>query len=891
MSLSPGARIGPYEIINPIGAGGMGEVYRARDTSLQRDVALKILPDRFAHDPDRLARFQREAHVLASLNHTHIAQIHGVEISGGARVLVMEFVPGDTLDVRLHAARGGLPVPDVLDIGRQIAEALEAAHEQGIVHRDLKPANIKITSDGTVKVLDFGLAKLTDQAEGRRSDASDELSESPTMTSPAMATSAGMLLGTAAYMAPEQARGKPVDKRADIWAFGCVLFELLSGKPAFDGETITDVLSAIVTRNPDWTALPAATPQTLRALVERCLVKDPRQRLRDIGEARIALGHSETERIRATPPPSRRLWPERVAWATAVVAVAISVAALLLFRSEDPASAPGAVQLSIDLPAGVNPTATGSPALSPDATQLAFRGADDIGGAVVWLLNLQTRTPHRLAGTEDASPSLFWSPDGGDLAFFDNLRRLRAVDVASGAIRTICSVPTEIWTPTGTWNADGDILFGGASGVLYRAPAVGGEPSVISKLKPEEVGHGRPSFLPDGRRFVFTVFRKDRRADELWLGSLDDQNLRSFLAPGSFGKFVAPDVLLMFKGSQLFAQRLDVYRGTLIGEAVPVPADIGGYAGGVSYSAVGNVLAFRAITADQGRRFSWHTRTGAATGEIAVPDNAQGVEIAPDGSRAVFEVFEEGLASRDLWLVTLATGATQKVAFTDADEADAKWMPDSRTIVYSPRRDAAGPLVQLALDSTEPPRPLEGFENAELQQYPGSISRNGQILAFMREGRAFWTSLPHSKAEPLPSVGAGQPRPRVSPDGRWFLYEATSTNRREVYLEPLPPTGARWPVSRDGGTWARWHPNGREIYFIDRDYVMMAVTFQAAPTVQISAPVRLFQTAIAPPTRSGVHVNYDVTSDGRFLVVENVGAVERSAPLRVIVNWQSLLPR
>ena len=427
--------------------------------------------------------------------------------------------------------------------------------------------------------------------------------------------------------------------------------------------------------------------------------------------------------------------------------------------------------------------------------------------------------------------------------------------------------------------------------MLYRAPAVGGEPSVVSKLQPEELGHGRPSFLPDGRRFVFTVFREDRGADELWLGSLDDQNRRSFLAAGSFGKFVAPDFLLMFRSGQLLVQRLDVDRGTLVGEGVPVPADIGRLGGGIAYSAAGNLLAFRGTTADQRRRFSWHTRTGAATGEIAVPDNAQGVEIAPDGSRAVFEVFEEGLASRDLWLATLSTGATQKVAFTDADEADAKWMPDSRTIVYGSRRDAAGSLLELALDSREPPRPLEGFEKAELQQYPASISRNGQILAFMRGGFAFWTGLPHSKAEALPSAGALPTRPNVSPDGRWLLYEATTANRREIYLEPLPPTGARWPVSRDGGTWARWHPNGREIYFIARDNVMMAVSFQAAPTVQISPPVRLFQTAIASTTRSGVHANYDVTSEGRFLVVENVGTVERGASLRIIVNWQSLLPR
>jgi hypothetical protein len=551
MSLTIGARLGPYEVVAPIGAGGMGEVYRARDTALQRNVALKVLPDLVAHDPEHLARFQREAQALASLNHPHIAQVYGFESAGDVRVLVMEFVPGETLDARLRASGSGLPAAEVVAVARQISEALEAAHEQGVVHRDLKPANVKVTPDGSVKVLDFGLAKLAG-APGSGLQTPGGLqavgpTQSPTMASPAMVTGAGMLLGTAAYMAPEQARGKAVDKRADIWGFGCVMFELLCGRPAFEGETVTDVLSAVVAKEPDWNVLPASTPGHLRALIERCLLKDPRARLRDIGEARLALDLPALTQA-ASASKSVQPWRERAAWTTAVI------------------------------------------------------------------------------------------------------------------------------------------------GVLAA----------------------------------------------------------------------------------------------------------------------------------------------------------------------------------------------------DADEADAKWMPDSRTIVFGPRREGAGPLVRMVLDSTEPAIPLEGFE-AEEPQYPASLSREGGVLAFVRGGFPFWMRLPGSKPEPLQEVPPGLSRPRVSPDGRWMLYEGVS-GQREVYLLPLPPTGARWPVSRDGGTWARWHPNGREIYFIGPDDAMMAVAFQATPAVQLSPPVRLFQTRIAQPTRSGVHANYDVAPDGRFLIVENTAPAEQSSSLRIIVNWQSLLP-
>ncbi len=898
MSLTIGARIGPYEVLAPIGAGGMGQVYRGRDTTLQRDVALKVLPDLFAHDPERLARFQREAQVLASLNHPHIAQVYGFENAGEVRVLAMEFVPGETLEERLKTHGSGLTAQDVLQIAQQLAEALEAAHEQGIVHRDLKPANVKVTPDGNVKVLDFGLAKLAQtsgsglQTPGIQAAG---LTQSPTMTSPVMVTSAGMLLGTAAYMAPEQARGKAVDKRADIWAVGCVLFELLSGKPAFEGETVTDVLSAIVSKEPDWSLLPGSTPPHLRALIERCLAKEPRARLRDIGEARIAVGlPSTTQAPTLAASKGAFSWRERAAWAMAVIGVLAVVAAFTRVPRPSSTPRPAAIQLSVDLPAGVQLSASGDPRLSPDGTQLVFR-ANDGRGVAFWMRDLRMGGPsRRLSDTVDPLRSAAWAPDGSAFAFFAGPRVLRALDLASGAVRTISAVPENIGNPSAAWGAHGDIIFGGALGNLYRVAATGGTPTALTVLQEGQVGHYHPSFLPDGRRFVYSVNRRAGTAtsdDEVWLSSIEEPQVGRLLLSGARGMFVAPDVLLALKEGTLFVHRLDLGTGAVSPESAVVPVTLGAFDGGYSYSALGHVLAFRPAGSDLKRRLAWYDRTGRSEGEIDVPDNAQGVEIAPDASRAVFEVFEPGLSFRDLWVAGFATGASQKFVFTNADESDAKWMPDSKTIVFAARSEDAGPIMQVLLDSTEPPTVLSALKHAE-SQYPASLSRDGRVLAFMQGNVPFWWILSESQPKRLPqTVGLATSRPRGSPDGRWLLYESTEAGRRQVFLEPLPPTGARWPISRDGGTWARWHPNGREIYFVAPDDAMMAVAIRTTPGLELSLPTRLFQTRIAQPTRSGVHANYDVAPDGRFLIVENTAPAEQDSSLRIIVNWQSLLPQ
>ena len=492
MALAPGARRGPYEITAKIGAGGMGEVYRARDTKLDRDVALKILPDAFASDPERLARFEREAKTLAALNHPHIAHIHGLEESDGVRALVLEFVDGPTLADRI--AQGPIPINEALTIARQIAEALEAAHEQGIIHRDLKPANIKVRTDGTVKVLDFGLAKALDPTSAGTAD----VTASPTITAPALMTGVGVILGTAAYMSPEQARGQAVDRRTDIWAFGCVLFEMITGRRVFPGATISDTIAAVLERSPDWTALPPATPPPVRHVLARCLEKDPKQRWRDIGDVRIELDDAEAWRPQtdsASPKTSRA--GERAAWAL-LVALTAAVAAVVTPVSRK-APAPAEIRFNLLFPRGV-PADFAQLAISPDGQQIVVAPSFGVQQPTpLWLRPLASTSGRLLTGTEGASFP-FWSPDGRSIGFFAD-QKLKRLDVHSEAIQILADAPV---ARGGAWQADGTILFApDAAGPLFRVPATGGQPTVATQLETGQTDHRAPFILPDGKHFLY----------------------------------------------------------------------------------------------------------------------------------------------------------------------------------------------------------------------------------------------------------------------------------------------------------------------------------------------------------------------------------------------------
>jgi serine/threonine protein kinase len=668
LSLTPGTRLGVYEVTAQIGEGGMGQVYRATDTKLKRQVAIKILPPSLAADPDRLARFQREAEVLASLNHPNIAAIHGLEETGGITALVMELVEGDDLSQRI--ARGAIPIDEALPIAKQIAEALEAAHEQGIIHRDLKPANIKVRPDGTVKVLDFGLAKAMELPSAM----SPSVSQAPTITTPAM-TQAGMILGTAAYMSPEQARGKAVDKRADIWAFGAVLYEMLTAQRAFGGEDVSEVLSRVLQREPEWAALPAGLPPTLVVYLKRCLHRDLKQRIGDMHDVRLALeGAFETASPQTTAPTTSAPSGGRLVWVAALAVAAVVILALAIptvrHLRETP---PPETRVEINTPATDEP---GSFALSPDGQQIVFVASGD-GASRLWVRSLATTTAQPLAGTEGATLP-FWSPDSRSIAFFAG-GALKRLDLGGGAPQILAPATNGLG---GTWNADGVIVFAPSRTMPLMRVSVTGSPAVaVTTLGPQQTGHVAPSFLPDGRRFLFFQ-RGGLDGAGIYLGTLDT-NVSTQLTPAAGSGVLLPSGWLLWvrAGTQtLVAQRLDVDKAALAGEPVTVAdgvaVDLNANLNAAVSVAASGLVAYRMGTVGQ-RQLTWFDRLGTAQGTVGDPDaTLSNPRVSPDGRRVVVERTAQGNA--DLWL--LDGTRTSRFTFDSATDYRPVWSPDGTRI-------------------------------------------------------------------------------------------------------------------------------------------------------------------------------------------------------------------
>ncbi|HEV2985842.1 MAG TPA: protein kinase, partial [Vicinamibacterales bacterium] len=677
MALAAGARLGSYDVVSLLGAGGMGEVYRARDIKLGRDVALKVLPASLAHDPQRLARFEREAHLLAALNHPHIAHIYGFEDSTGVPALVMELVDGDTLADRL--ARGPMSLDNALEIARQIAEALEAAHEQGIVHRDLKPANIKIRDDGTVKVLDFGLAKAFDHASG---SSSADATMSPTLS--IHATQAGIILGTAAYMSPEQARGKPVDRRADVWGFGCILFEMLSGRRAFpQGETVSDTLAKVLEREPDWQALPRATPLQIRLLLERCLRKDVRRRLHDIADARIEVEELGNAPISTLAPaagqsgvqPSRR-GQYGLVGLVAVLLLTTAVLALRPMLTSTTASAP--VRFDVFPPEGAAfVTGTGG-VLSPDGRKLAFVASSG-NDRLIWVRPLDSSTAQSLPATDNAG-GIFWSADSQYIGFFAQ-GQLRKVAAMGGPPEVLCNLPDlPPGGGVGAWNADGVILvgpgpgFGGSGRPLLRVAAAGGEPTPASELdnSRKELTHSFPSFLPDGRHYLFLAASTQGAA--AYVGTLDSKD-RHVLRGITSSVMYSPTGHVMFpRGGSLMAQPFDARRLTLSGDAFPV-AELGGNLNFTvaPYSvSMSGALSYRAgpRVAAPNSQLAWFARTGKQLAPVGPRGEYGTVQLSPDGKNIAFE------RGGDIWVLDIQTGVTSRLTTDPARDAYPVWSPD-----------------------------------------------------------------------------------------------------------------------------------------------------------------------------------------------------------------------
>ena len=929
MSLSVGARVGPYEITGSLGAGGMGEVYRAYDTRLKRDVALKILPESFANDPERLARFQREAEMLASLNHPNIAAIYGIEEAPTTRdesvarrlqpalteeqptrALVLELVEGETLAERI--ARGPIPREDALPIAKEIAEALEAAHESGVIHRDLKPANIKVRGDGAVKVLDFGLAKLADASASP--GAPLLLSNSPTLTSPAINTGVGVLLGTAAYMAPEQARGRAVDRRVDIWAFGCVLFEMLSGRRAFEGEDVAETLGAVIHKEPAWKALPADTPAWLRTLLRRCLQKDPRKRLPHIGVARIDIDDTPADGARpsdsATGIPRHRMWSDvRFAWSATAFAVAAAIVLGVVTYLADETEDALVTRTSILPPAGIrwaNLPPNTSLSLSPDGRRLAFLGTD-ANGTRLWVRPIGAVTAQPLAGTEGVVLAA-WSPDSRFLAFVAG-GSLRKMDASGGPSIRLADKATNFGL---AWSPQGDILFApDGAGPLFRVSASGGEPSPATTLDQTngETGHGSPFFLPDGRRFLYAVRANTPDANEprgvsVYVGSLDAGE-RRLLLQGAYNAQYASGYLLFTRDATLMAQPFDAGRLELTGEAVPLAEQLRlggatGRAAAVSASQA-TTLVYQTGPAGYRSQLTWYDRAGKPVGSIGEPADQISIELSPDGTRALASLSDGSRRTRDLWIYDLRRGLRTRFTFDPANESVGAWSPDGERVVFnSSRRAGSFDLYQKASDGSGREELLVSDDHTK---EPHGWSPDGRTLAYSavdaRTLQDLWTV--GLTGEHKPAVFLQTPfidvRPRISPDGRWLAYSSNESGRAEIYVTTFPNGSGKWQVSTAGGNFPRWRKDGKEIFYLSPDNALtVAVLSTAGATFQVSNVQRLFEIR---PGQSGIAGQgvaqggyaYDVSADGQRFLVNTLVEEDYTEPLTLLVNWPALLRR
>ena len=692
-----GHTIAHYRVYEKLGSGGMGEVYRARDSKLARDVALKVLPEEFAHDADRMARFEREAQVLASLNHPNIATIYGVEEANGIRALVMELVEGKALAERI--ARGAVPLEEALGIARQIVDALEAAHEKGIVHRDLKPANIKVTPQGVVKLLDFGLATVMQGPV----PALDDPENSPTRT--ATLSTAGVILGTAAYMSPEQARGEAVDKRSDVWAFGVVLYELLTGKRLFEGETTTEILSAVLTLELDWKRVPAKAQRLLRS----CLDKDPKRRLRDIGDAWRQL--EET-------PKDGNLRHRELLWALVALLLVAAAVAIFWLRTETPSSPAGPIRVTIPTPDG-----TGEVAISPDGSRLSFSAVEASGISSLWVRSLNSSTSHRLPYTERAN-NPFWSADSQYVAFFAD-DKLKKIAVAGGVPLVLADAP---FAHGGSWAQDGTILFS-SNGKILRTSSTGATPVTVEKDDRPDTRCLHPQFLPNGRDFLFTLFSAGGPGD-IYSGSLDSQQRKPILSGVSLAWYSRPGYLLFVRDGIIVAQRFDAQRIRLLGERLPVTEDVGFKQNGSLISASNNgVLVYRSLTQRISIQPAWLSRAGARIKSAVKPDEYFQEVVSPDGARVLFQ-----LSDKRLLLLDLKTGVLSTL-YSEKDDAymctDPVWFPDSRRIMYSVNHrwlqtEGRHELYTLQTDSAQPELLFSAGKNWIFSE---DVSPDGHVAA------------------------------------------------------------------------------------------------------------------------------------------------------------------
>jgi len=832
---------------------------------------VKVLPEHFADDPDRLSRFQREAQLLASLNHPNIAQIYGLEQTEGTGCIVMELVEGDTLAEKLR--NGPLPIDEAVEIAKQIADALAAAHERGIVHRDLKPANIKFTTNGTVKVLDFGLAKLASRAP------ESQLSMMPTKVSGSMA---GMVVGTAGYMSPEQARGREVDARTDVWAFGCVLFEMLTARQAFAGETATDMIARIVTSPPDLDLLPAGIPSRIRLLLEATLNKNVQQRLQHIGDMRLFLDEKFFPEAAPAAVAASKSNRGALLIASLVALAAVIVAAALFFRPTPPQSAP---EMRFEL---APPDIASLIFVSPDGQKLAYIAQPANENRAVWMRPINSLTAQKLPRTDNPSQFLYWSPDSKQLVFFAD-GKLKKVDVAGGAVQVISDFTQALRGLT--WNRAGVILFS-KDNILVRVADGGGEIQPVIKLDEnrKEQMHLAPVFLPDGDHFLYFTVSGIPENSGFFVGSLQSGRVKRLAPlPSQLNNFaVVPGYFLVVGGGRLTAQRFNADALTLEGDPVTV---VEGIENNITVSETGLLLYRTAATAPPSKQLLWFDRTGRQLGQIGGTANYGGVELSPKGDRVAVDINTNN--NRDIWVIDIARAVPSRITFESGIDWSPSWSSDGNRLVFGSNRTGDNNIYQKASSGVGSDELV--FQSTE-NEIPVHVSHDGKYVVFSRPigtNAPAWDTWVLDTTEKKASAFLTSPFDkvfaRVSPDSRWIAYATNDSGMYQIVVQSFPdPNQGKWQITAQGGIEPKWRRDGRELYYLALDGTLMAVPIKADKTFVAGTPERLFETQLpVGRTLSTRDRRYDVAPDGRFLIVTPSSGNSGPAPMTAVVNWFS----
>ncbi len=888
MTIAAGTKLGRYEIRSKIGEGGMGEVYRAYDPKLNREVAIKVLPEAFSSDKDRLGRFEQEAQAAGALNHPNILSIYDVDTHDGSPYVVSELLEGETLRDRMSSA--ALPSRKALHYALQVAKGLATAHERGIVHRDLKPENIFITNDGGVKILDFGLAKLTEPiSEGELQ------TDVPTRK---FKTDPGTVLGTVGYMSPEQVRGRSVDQRSDIFSFGAVLYEMLSGKRAFQGESAVDTLSAILKEDPpELSETSRNIAPALERLVRRCLEKNPEERFHSASDLAFAIealsgSVATSARTAVMPVRARRSIKRRelIAWSVAAAAVLLGAIALLISYSRGSrTSEPQAVRFFVYPPAATTFQASGD-FVSPDGRRLVFSAVGEDGKRSLWMRPIDSLSAQKLPSTEDASQP-FWSPDSNFIGFFAE-GKLKKMEASGGPAQILADAPVN---RGGTWSRDGVIVFApNIGGVLYRASALGGPITPITTLdaSKSQIGHNWPYFLPDGRHFIYLGRSSQRENSAIYVGSIDSKESKVLLNSEASAAYAPPGYLLFLRGRTLMAQPFNADRLQLSGDSFPIVEQIG-YSETTartlfSVSSTG-VLAYRPNVPSNTQLVAYD-RAGKQLEKVGNAGDFLGLSLSPDDKRIAVARLDPDIGSYDLWIIELGNGRTLRLTFDQTNETFPMWSPDGSRIVFTSNKNGEADLYQRLSNGAGSDELLYGSSNLKSAC---DWSSDGRFIVYEDrdpKGNLDLWVLPRSgDQKPLAVVQTtfSETKGRLSPDGKWIAYQSNESGASQITVQSFPPTGARWQVSTNGGYQPKWRRDGKELFYVAPDKKLMVVQVKAEGNrFEVGVPQPLFEMRIGNLPGNGSPF-YDVTSDGRRFIVSTVVEETAPTPMSVVLNWNA----